>query len=40
LELPFDEAVRIELRVIVKQIRSLNKSIAELKDDWRGMLDS
>jgi transposase len=30
LELPFDEIVRIELRVIVEQIRSLNKSIAEL----------
>ena len=30
LELPFDEMVRIELRVIVEQIRSLNKSIAEL----------
>ena len=30
LELPFDEVVRIELRVIVEQIRSLNKSIAEL----------
>ncbi|HWQ96922.1 MAG TPA: IS110 family transposase, partial [Clostridia bacterium] len=31
LELPFDEIVRIELRVIVEQIRSLNKSIAELE---------
>jgi len=31
LELPFDEMVRIELRVIVEQIRSLNKSIAELE---------
>lgn len=30
LGLPFDEIVRIELRVIVEQIRSLNKSIAEL----------
>ncbi len=30
LELPFDEIVQIELRVIVEQIRSLNKSIAEL----------
>ena len=30
LELPFEEIVRIELRVIVEQIRSLNKSIAEL----------
>jgi transposase len=30
LELPFDEVVRIELRVIIEQIRSLNKSIAEL----------
>jgi transposase len=30
LSLPFDEIVRIELRVIVEQIRSLNKSIAEL----------
>lgn len=28
---PFDEIVRIELRVIVEQIRSLNKSIAELE---------
>ena len=31
LDLPFDEIVRIELRVIVEQIRSLNKSIAELE---------
>ena len=31
LALPFDEMVRIELRVIVEQIRSLNKSIAELE---------
>src|SRR5260370_32239039 len=31
LELPFDEIVRIELRVIGEQIRSLNKSIAELE---------
>jgi transposase len=31
LELPFDEIVRIELRVIVEQIRSLNRSIAELE---------
>src|SRR5947209_5312552 len=31
LELPFDEIVRVELRVIVEQIRSLNKSIAELE---------
>ena len=31
LELPFDEIVRIELRVVVEQIRSLNKSIAELE---------
>src|SRR5260370_7010478 len=31
LELPFDEVCRIELRVIVEQIRSLNKSIAELE---------
>jgi transposase len=30
LELPFDEVVGIELRVIVEQIRSLNHSIAEL----------
>jgi transposase len=29
LSLPFDEILRIELRVIVEQIRSLNKSIAE-----------
>src|SRR5208283_2677354 len=31
LELPFNDIVRIELRVIVEQIRSLNKSIAELE---------
>ena len=31
LALPFDEIVRIELRVIVEQIRSLNQSIAELE---------
>ena len=31
VSLPFDELVRIELRVIVDQIRSLNKSIAELE---------
>ena len=31
VELPFEEIVRIELRVIVEQIRSLNKSIAELE---------
>jgi transposase len=31
ISLPFDEIVRIELRVIVDQIRSLNKSIAELE---------
>ncbi len=31
LSLPFDEIVRIELRVIVEQIRSLNRSIAELE---------
>ena len=31
LSLPFDAIVRIELRVIVEQIRSLNKSIAELE---------
>ena len=30
LALPFDELVRIELRVIVGQIRSLNQSIREL----------
>jgi transposase len=30
LELPFDEIVRVELRVIVDQIRSLKKSIGEL----------
>ena len=29
--MPFDEMVGIELRVIVEQIRSLNKSIAELE---------
>src|SRR5579872_4926397 len=31
LELPFDEIVHIELRVIVEQIRSLNKSIGDLE---------
>jgi transposase len=31
LELPFDEIVRVELRVIVEQIRSLNKSVGELE---------
>jgi transposase len=31
LALPFDSVVQIELRVIVEQIRSLNKSIAELE---------
>ena len=31
LELPFDEIVQIELRVLVGQIRSLNQSIAELE---------
>jgi len=31
LALPFEEIVRTELRVIVDQIRSLNKSIAELE---------
>ena len=31
LELPFDEIVRIELRVIVEQIRSLNKA----SPNWR-----
>jgi len=31
LSLPFDEIVQIELRVIVEQIRSLNKSIADLE---------
>jgi len=31
LNLPFDEIVRVELRVIVSQIRSLNQSIAELE---------
>lgn len=31
LTLPFDEIVLVELRVIVDQIRSLNKSIAELE---------
>jgi len=30
LSLPFDELLQVELRVIVDQIRSLNKSIAEL----------
>jgi transposase len=31
LALPFEEVLRLELRVIVEQIRSLNKSIAELE---------
>jgi transposase len=31
LALPFDELVRIELRILVEQIRSLNKSIGELE---------
>jgi transposase len=31
LGLPFDEMVRIELRVLVDQIRSLNRSVAELE---------
>jgi transposase len=31
LGLPFDEIVRIELRILVEQIRSLNKGIAELE---------
>jgi transposase len=31
LSLPFDEIVQIELRVIVEQIRSLNKNIADLE---------
>lgn len=31
LALPFDELVQIELRIIVEQIRSLNKSIVELE---------
>ena len=31
LPVPFDELVRIELRVIVAQIRSLNRSIRELE---------
>jgi transposase len=31
LALPFDEIVQIELRVIVEQIRSLNKSITDLE---------
>jgi transposase len=31
LALPFDEVVRVELRVIVEQIRNLNKSITELE---------
>src|SRR6476661_8815860 len=31
LAMPFDAMIRIELRVIVEQIRSLNKSIAELE---------
>jgi transposase len=32
LELPFDVLVNLELRIIVDQIRSLNKSIAELEE--------
>lgn len=31
VELPFEQVVCVELRVIVEQIRSLNKSIAELE---------
>jgi transposase len=31
VSLPFDEIVRVELRVIADQIRSLNRSIAELE---------
>ena len=31
VSLPFDELVQIELRVIVEQIRGLNKSIADLE---------
>jgi transposase len=32
LEMPFDPLVNLELRIIVDQIRSLNKSIAELEE--------
>lgn len=32
LEIPLDELVHVELRIIVDQIRSLNKSIAELEE--------
>lgn len=32
LTLPFDEMVQVELRVLVDQIHSLNKSIADLED--------
>jgi hypothetical protein len=35
LSLPFDQIVQIELRVIVEQIRSLNKSISELEKTIR-----
>jgi transposase len=38
VELPFDEIVRIELRVIVEQIRSLNKSIVELEKTIRSWM--
>jgi hypothetical protein len=31
LALPFDPMIRIELKVIVQQIRSLNQSVAELE---------
>lgn len=32
LALPFDQVVRTELRIVVEQIQSLNKSIAELEE--------
>jgi transposase len=36
LSLPFDELVLVELRIIVDQIRSLNKSIAQLEQSIAG----
>jgi len=32
LELPFDDVVRFELRILVEQIRVLNKSVAEMEN--------
>jgi transposase len=35
LELPRNEIVRMQLRVILRQIRALNTSIVELDRPWR-----